>query len=84
MKTLHILRKIDDPFVKSVIADEAAHRPLTLLLMQDGVLATGEFPEDTYVCQEDLAARAAESPYFLINYAGITRLITECERIITW
>jgi len=84
MKTLHILRKINDPFAKSVIADEASHRPLALLLIQDGVLATGEFPEETYVCQEDLSARGVESPHFMLNYAGIARLITECDRVITW
>lgn len=84
MKTLHILRKMDDSFAKAVIADEAAKHPIALVLIQDGVLTRGDFPEETYVCQEDLVARAATSPYFSINYAGIARLVTECDRVITW
>lgn len=84
MKTLHILKKLDDPFAKCVIADEAVSRPIALVLIQDGVLAQGDLPEETYVCQEDLIARGTTSPHFSINYAGIARLITECDRVITW
>ncbi len=84
MKTLHILRKINDPLALKVIADGLLNDSVALLLIQDGVLAKGNFPEETYVCEEDLTARSAESPYFLINYAGIARLVIECERIITW
>ncbi len=84
MKTLHILRKINDPFALAAITDEAGKWPTALLLIQDGVLTREILPEETYVCQEDLSARGAESPYPLINYAGIARLITECGRVITW
>ncbi len=84
MKTLHILRKINDPFAIAAIADEIKKRPTALLLIQDGVLTREMFSEETYVCQEDLSARGAESPHLLINYAGIARLITECGRVIIW
>ncbi len=84
MKTLHIFRKINDPLAYAAISDEALQNPVALLLIQDGVLSEGDFPDETYVCQEDLSARGRESPYFTINYPGIVRLITECDRVVTW
>lgn len=84
MKSLHIMRKINDLFAREVIADEALAGAVALLLVQDGVLAKGDFPDETYVCQEDLAARGGESPHVSVNYPGIARLITECERVIVW
>lgn len=84
MKSLHIVRKIDDLLAREVIADEALTGTVALLLIQDGVLAKGDFPDETYVCQEDLAARGGQSPHVLVNYPGIVRLITECERVIVW
>ncbi len=84
MKTLPIFRKIDDSLARTAIADQALDNPVALLLIQDGVLAEGDFPEKTYVYQEDLAARAIKSPYFTINYPVITRLITERDRVVTW
>ncbi len=84
MKTLHIVRKINDPLAYAVIADEMSDRRVVVLLMQDGVLSAGHFPEETYVCEEDLGVRGGESPYFLINYPGIVRLIRECDRVTVW
>ncbi|VAX33674.1 hypothetical protein MNBD_NITROSPIRAE01-2213 [hydrothermal vent metagenome] len=84
MKTLHIMRKINDPFALAAITDESGKWPTALLLIQDGVLTTEILPEETYVCHEDLSARGAESPYLSINYTGMARLITECGRVITW
>lgn len=84
MKTLHILKKTNDPLAIHIINEEQKMRPVVLLLIQDGVLMKGDFPDETYVSQEDLSARGGKSPYTQINYPGIARLITECDRVITW
>lgn len=84
MKTLHILRKTSDPLAMEMINEGRKLGSVIVLLIQDGVLARGDFPEETYVSQDDISARGAKSPYPQINYPGIARLITECDRVITW
>ncbi len=83
-KTLHILRKISDPLAMAVIAEEQKNAEVVLLLIQDAVLAKGDFPDACYVSEEDLSARGAESPYCLINAHGMAALIMDCQRVITW
>ena len=82
MKTLHMLRKTNDPFAMEAIRSQ--EDPVALLLIQDGVLARGKFPEKTYACEEDLTARGVKSPYHSIDYDGIVRLIAEYDRVIVW
>jgi len=84
MKTLHILRKISDPLAIEVIDEERKFGAINVLLIQDGVLASRDFPDETYVSQEDISARGGKSPFPQINYPGIARLITECDRVICW
>ena len=83
-KTLHILRKISDPLAMEVITEERKNAEVVLLLIQDAVLAKGNFPEATYVSEEDLSARGSETPYCLINAHGMACLIMDCDRVITW
>lgn len=84
MKTLHILRKISDPLAMETIIEEQKHAEVTLLLIQDAVLAKGNFPDATYVSEEDLSARGGKSPYCMINAHGMASLIMDCDRVITW
>jgi sulfur transfer complex TusBCD TusB component (DsrH family) len=84
MKTLHILRRISDPLAMELIDAERVQGSVALLLIQDAVLARGDFPPETYVLEEDLSARGEESPYCLINAHGMARLIMDCDRVITW
>ncbi len=84
MKTLHILRKISDPLAMALIAEEQKRAKIVLLLIQDAVLANGDFPDETYVSEEDLSARGGETPYCLINAHGMAALIMDCDRVITW
>lgn len=83
-KTLHILRKISDPLAMEVIHEAQQNAEVVLLLIQDAVLAKGDFPEMTYVSEQDLSARGGDSPYCLINAHGIASLIMDCDRVITW
>lgn len=84
MKTLHILRKTTDPLATGAMRSEGRRRPIALLLIQDGVLAKGDFPEETYACAEDQAARGVRRPYRAVDYTEIARLISECDRVIVW
>jgi sulfur relay protein TusB/DsrH len=81
MKTLHILRKTNDPIaIEAIRSDPEA----ALLLIQDAVLAKGSFPAKTYACREDLVARGIGERYRIVDYDDIARLITEYDRVITW
>ncbi len=81
MKTLHIVRKTNDPLAFETVRNDPD--PI-LLLIQDGVLAKGPFPPETYACREDLAARGIEPPFRVVDYTEIARLIAACDRAISW
>jgi len=84
MKTLHVIRKTTDPLAMEAIRSERGRREIGVLLLQDGVLARGAFPDATYVCEEDLAARGIKSPYRVVDYEAIARLMAEYDRVTTW
>lgn len=84
MKTLHVIRKTNDPLAMEAIRSERDRREIGVLLLQDGVLAKGDFPDATYVCEEDLAARGTKSPYRVVNYEAIAHLMAEYDRVTTW
>jgi sulfur relay protein TusB/DsrH len=84
MKTLHILRKSENPLAMEAIEHEEQHRQVAVLLIQDGVLARGNFPDETYLCQEDVIARGIQNRYLPVDYPAIARLIVQFDRIITW
>jgi sulfur relay protein TusB/DsrH len=84
MKRLHILRKTNDPLAMEAIQHERRLREVGVLLLQDGVLAKGDFPDPTYVCGEDLAARGIKSRYRVVDYETIARLMVEYDRVTTW
>jgi sulfur relay protein TusB/DsrH len=82
MKTLHIVRKGADRLAMEAIRHE--QREGAVLLIQDGVLAKGAFPNETYSCQEDLIARGIASRHRAVDYDAIARLIAEHDRVIVW
>lgn len=84
MKSLHVIRKTNDPLAMEAIRSERGRREVGVLLLQDGVLAKGEFPDATYVCEEDLAARGIKSRYRVVDYEAIARLMAEYDRVTTW
>jgi sulfur relay protein TusB/DsrH len=81
MKTLHILRKTNDPIAFEAIRSDPQ---AAVLLIQDGVLAKGSFPVETYACREDLVARGLRERHRIVDYNEIARLIVEHDRVITW
>jgi sulfur relay protein TusB/DsrH len=84
MKSLHIVRKANDPLAMEAIQNEQQQSSVAILLLQDGVLSKGPFPDDTYICREDLTARGIKSRYRPVNYDAIAQLIADHDRIVTW
>jgi len=81
MKTLHIVRKTSDPLAFEAIQSDP---DASVLLVQDAVLIKGAYPVDTVACREDIMARGITSPFRMVDYAEIVRLIVEHDRVITW
>jgi len=84
MKSLHIIRNIEDQLACSAIRS-SSNAEDALLLMQDGVY--GEFQLDSvkiYACQEDLLARNIKKEYQPVSYQEIAKMIIEYDRTIVW
>jgi sulfur relay protein TusB/DsrH len=84
MKSLHIIRNIEDQLACMAI-QSSSNGEDALLLMQDGVY--GEYQFDTvkiYACQEDLLARKIEKGYQQVSYQRIAEMIIEYDRTIVW
>jgi sulfur relay protein TusB/DsrH len=82
--TLHVIRKTHGPLAAEAMESERRQRPVALLLIQDGVLAKGDFPEETYVCAEDQIARGIQRSYQAVDYTEMARLILKYDRVIVW
>lgn len=81
MATLHILRNLDAGLCLDAMEPQAGDR---LLLVQDGVLASGPFPCETHVCRRDVAARGVSTPFPALTYDGIRDLMLAHERVVLW
>jgi sulfur relay protein TusB/DsrH len=84
MKSLHIIRNLDDQLACMAIRTSSSGED-ALLLMQDGVY--GEFQFDSvkiYACQEDLLARKIEKGYQPVSFQEIAEMIIEYDRTIVW
>ncbi|MBI1824292.1 MAG: hypothetical protein HY200_11135 [Nitrospirae bacterium] len=84
MKTLHIIRTINDPLVRSVI-EASREEDIAVLLMQDAVY--GDYQIGTvplFACREDLAARQIEKRVRSLSYDEVAELVAEYERTIVW
>ncbi len=85
MKTLHILRHLDDERALATAITHAREHPTSILLLQDAVLArVADFPGPVYASAEDVAARVNIAGYELVDYDRIVQLIFEHDKVITW
>jgi len=84
MRSLHLIRKVSDLLAEESIRAEALDGPVAVILVQDGVLNHTLFPGEVFVNQEDLDARAQESPHPKIDYREIARLVLEYDRTVVW
>lgn len=85
MKSLHIIRNIEDPLACIAIQGSSSGED-ALLLIQDGVYGEFQFSSvRVYACQEDLLARKIdEKGYQPVSYQEIAGMMIEYDRTIVW
>jgi len=84
MKTLHIIRNMNDHFAKK-IAGSGKKEKVAVLLIQDAVYEEMESDRMTvYACGDDCIARNVKNRYPVLSYQEIAKLVTEYDRTIVW
>ena len=84
MKTLHIIRNIDDKLAQEMIHHDSAKEDVAVLLIQDGVLSNLQVTGDIYASVNDVEARGLNTTYRLVDYSSICQLIIDHDRVIVW
>ena len=84
MKTLHIIRNIDNELAQEVINYESDMRGVTVLLIQDGVFSSLQGAGDIYASVNDVEARGLNTSYKLVDYSSICQLIIDHDKVIVW
>jgi sulfur relay protein TusB/DsrH len=85
MKTLHIIRNLNDRLSQATIRSFSECGEEAVLLMQDAVYDEIRLESvKVYVCQEDLFARQIKKEFQQVSYDDIARLVTEFDRTIVW
>ncbi|MEK6561277.1 MAG: DsrH/TusB family sulfur metabolism protein [Nitrospirota bacterium] len=84
MKTLHIIRKVDDKLAQEVINHDSAKGDVSVLLIQDGVLSNMHGVYEMYASVNDVEARGLNTSYKLVDYASICQLIIDHDKVIIW
>jgi hypothetical protein len=83
-RTLHIIRRPNDPLALEAIEQERSAHEVVVLLIQDGVLTTVRPSAETYVGTADAEARGVHPPFKQASYPEICRLIIEAQRVVVW
>lgn len=85
MKTLHILRNINDQFACTMIEAGMDASESAVLLMQDAVYDELSFDSiKIFACEEDTKARQIESRYQKVSFDEIARMVVAYDRTIVW
>jgi sulfur transfer complex TusBCD TusB component (DsrH family) len=84
MKTLHVVRKLDDPLPFELLNRKEERGKDTLLLIHDAVFHRGPLPQKAFASAPDIAARGITSPLPTLTDEAICQLIIEHDRIIVW
>ena len=85
MKTLHIIRNLNDKQSLATIRSLPNDDGKAILLTQDAVFEEIQFDtENVFICKEDSFAREIETRYQQISYDEIVRLVIEYDRTIVW
>ncbi|MBI1819446.1 MAG: hypothetical protein HYR81_03875 [Nitrospirae bacterium] len=85
MKTLHIIRNINDELARTMMDSAPERKGNAIVLMHDAVYE--EFQAGSmkiYACEEDLQSRQIERPYQKVSHDEIARLVLEYDRAIVW
>ncbi|MBI5193343.1 MAG: hypothetical protein HZA08_07895 [Nitrospirae bacterium] len=84
MKTLHILRKIEDQFVREIIEHDRSAKDVSILLIQDGVLSKFREDKNVFASVNDVEARGLDVSCNLVDYPAICRLIVGHDKVMVW
>lgn len=65
-----------------LVSDQTSGIEVSVVLLQDGVSLTDLPTNRVYVLSDDVSARHITSPYPMISYADVLRLMFETDAII--
>jgi len=86
MRCLHIIRDPHEQLGLELASRQAAEHAVSLLLVQDGVLARPEGLEaaSIYALADDLEARGRLGAWEAVDYDTAVRLIAEHDKVFVW
>ncbi len=84
MKTLHVIRKLDDLLPLELLNRDQERADDALLLIHDAVFHRGPLPQKAFASAPDVAARGVISPLPILTDEEICQLIIEHDRTIVW
>lgn len=85
MRLLHVVRDPHEALGLELARQQAAEHQVSLLLVQDGVLARPEVEgARVYALADDLEARGRLWSWEAVDYEGAVRLIAEHDKVYVW
>ena len=85
MNILHIVRDPNERLALEIAGRQSKEDSVSLLLIQDGVLARPSLDRVTcYALSDDLEARGVSSPGRVVDYDGMARMISEHDKVVVW
>ena len=85
MKSLHIIRDPNERLGLEVAAHESRHGQVSLLLIQDAVLARLALDgAAVYALSDDLEARGMKGPALSVDYDAAVRLMAGHDKVVVW
>ena len=84
MKVLHIIRREWDQLTQEIMNHNRAAGEVSVLLVQDGVLAKLNGDGEIFASINDVEARGICVPHKLVDYPAICQLIIEHDKVIVW
>ena len=84
MKVLHIIRRAGDPLVQEIIDQYRTKGDVSILLIQDGVLARLENQGEIYASINDVRARGVDVSYKLVDYPAMCEMMIGHDKVVVW
>ena len=84
MKVLYIIRRECDQLTQEIMDHNRTAGEVSVLLIQDGVLAKLKGDGDILASVNDVEARGIRVPHKLVDYPAICQLIVEHDKVIVW
>jgi sulfur transfer complex TusBCD TusB component (DsrH family) len=84
VSSLHIIRRREDHFAEEAVRAENVTGRVAVLFIQDAVGSGIDDVQHVFVSEADLRARNLQTPYEKVGYDGMSRLLTEYDRVVVW